>query len=157
MEVGEDTPRLSGSSKLNFLVLYAKECQEVELGLWEVSPSCTMVHLDREAQHQRRGLPAGAYPKTGYSCMEEAVCPVWVRLLVDEAKDKCREKLHQNSGHRPSLEASQPGRHPRTSEGVGKVMKQQRSRDSQETWVGCYSILCVCVCPRRHFIWVHRS
>lgn len=30
-----------------------------------------------------------------------------VRLL-DEAKDKCREKLHQNSGYRHSLEGLQP-------------------------------------------------
>lgn len=35
-----NTPTIgsSGSSKLSFLVLYAKECQDAGLGLWEVSP-----------------------------------------------------------------------------------------------------------------------
>lgn len=37
IDVGEDSTGLSGSSKLNFLVPYAKDYQGVELGLWKVS------------------------------------------------------------------------------------------------------------------------
>lgn len=46
---------------------------------------------------------------TGHNCTVESTCLDGVRLL-DEAKDKYREKLHQNSGHKHSLEDLQPGR-----------------------------------------------
>lgn len=53
--VGEDTQRettptsgLSVSSKFNFLGLYAKQYQEVELVLWGVSPLSAMVPLAEE-------------------------------------------------------------------------------------------------------------
>lgn len=49
-EVGKDTHRettpttgLSVSSKINFLGLYARQCQEAELGLWGVSPPSAML------------------------------------------------------------------------------------------------------------------
>lgn len=83
-------------------------------------------------------LPARAYPRTGLSCTVERECLGWVRLL-DEAKDKYREKLHQNSGHRHLLEDLQP----RTAfrEGIGKVkVKQRCSRESKEAWFVCCEI-----------------
>lgn len=87
--------------------------------------------------------PAHAYPRTGLRCTVERECLSWVRLL-DEAKDKYREKLHQNSGHRHLLEDLQPREaHPKTAfrEGIGKVkVKQRCSRESKEAWFVCCKI-----------------
>lgn len=94
------TPGHSGSIKLNFLGQYAKEGQQVELGLQEVELGLQEVspHLSLDTWMKKR-LPAHAYPGTGLSCTVERERLSWARL-IDETKDKYREKLHQNSGHR---------------------------------------------------------
>lgn len=95
MEVGEDTPRInspttgfSGSSKLNFLGLDAKECQEGELGLQEVSPRVSRVYLDEE--------------ETSSSCLPRD----WTQLLARWrgnvlAASGCSMKLKTNTEKNP--------------------------------------------------------
>lgn len=70
MGVGEGTAGLSGSSKLNVLVLYAKEGQEVELGLREVSPCPAPRHPPTPVSHRALGQKGSALEKrTSGACL----------------------------------------------------------------------------------------
>lgn len=79
-------------------------CGTKFLGSFSPISHCT---LGQNSSELKKNNSDFAYPGTGHSCTVESTCLDSVKLL-DEAKDKYREKLHHNSEHRHSLEGLQP-------------------------------------------------